>query len=59
MNLDEEFDADDNLRDIGEKIPNADDESDEEPEDVREVKFGTIDDENENFKEIEDDLEDM
>ncbi len=57
MNLDEDFDAGEILRDLGgEKIPNTDEDSDGEPEDVREAKFGTLDDDNEKFNEIADDL---
>jgi hypothetical protein len=53
MLLDEEFDADEILRDVDEKY------SDEEymDEDMRELNFGNIHDENANFSDMASDLD--
>lgn len=53
MLLDEEFDADEILRDVDEKF--ADDEFSEE--DMRELNFGNIHDENANFSDMASDLD--
>jgi hypothetical protein len=52
MNLEEQFDPDEVLRDIGDQALEED-----IPEDVREVSFGTLDDENANFKDFESDFD--
>ena len=54
MNLDEQFDADEVLRDVDEQI-HDDDFGDEE--DMRELNFGNIHDENANFSEMASDLD--
>ena len=53
MLLDEEFDADEILRDVDEKF------SDEDfmDEDMRELNFGNIHDENANFSDMASDLD--
>lgn len=53
MLLDEEFDADEILRDVDEKY--TDDEYSEE--DMRELNFGNIHDENANFSDMASDLD--
>jgi hypothetical protein len=53
MILEDQFDPDDILRDVGDK---AIDEEDT-PENVREVDFGTLDDQNANFDEMAGDLD--
>jgi hypothetical protein len=53
MLLDEEFDADEILRDVDEKY--SDDEFSEE--DMRELNFGNIHDENANFSDMASDLD--
>jgi len=53
MLLDEEFDADEILRDVDEKY--ADDEFSEE--DMRELNFGNLHDENANFSDMASDLD--
>jgi len=52
MILDEQFDADEILRDVDE----ADDDTDI-PEDMRELNFGTLHDENANFNDMASDLD--
>ena len=54
MILDEQFDADEVLRDVDEQI-NDDDVGDEE--DMRELNFGNIHDENANFSDLASDLD--
>ncbi len=54
MILDEQFDADEILRDVDERY--ADDDLGDE-EDMRELNFGTIHDENANFSDMASDLE--
>lgn len=49
MNLEEQFDPDEILRDIGDEAL----EGDDIPEDVREVNFNTRHDENANFRDLE------
>ncbi len=53
MLLDEEFDADEILRDVDEKF--ADDEYTDE--NMRELNFGNIHDENANFSDMASDLD--
>lgn len=53
MLLDEDFDADEILRDVDEKY--ADD--DYKDEDMRELNFGNIHDENANFNDMASDLD--
>jgi hypothetical protein len=55
MILEEEFDADEILRDVGEKTDDADDG--DVPEDIRELNFGTRHDHNANFNEMANDLD--
>jgi hypothetical protein len=52
--LDEQFDADEILRDVDERY--VDDESDMD-EDMRELNFGNIHDENANFSDMASDLD--
>lgn len=54
MILDEQFDADEILRDVDERY--VDDESDVE-DDMRELNFGNIHDENANFSDMASDLD--
>jgi len=54
MILDEQFDADEILRDVDERY--VDDSGDEE-DDMRELNFGTIHDENANFSDMASDLD--
>jgi hypothetical protein len=54
MILDEQFDADEILRDVDERYVD-DDEKDEE--DMRELNFGNIHDENANFSDMASDLD--
>jgi len=53
--LDEQFDADEILRDVDERY-HLDDEADNE-DDMRELNFGTIRDENANFSDMASDLD--
>lgn len=53
MILEDQFDPDEILRDVGDK---AIDEEDT-PENVREVAFGTLDDQNANFNDMASDLD--
>jgi hypothetical protein len=52
MVLDEQFDADEILRDVDDY-----DEDDGEPDDMRELNFGTLHDENANFNDMASDLD--
>jgi hypothetical protein len=52
--LDEQFDADEILRDVDER--NMDDDSGNE-DDMRELNFGNIHDENANFSDLASDLD--
>ena len=52
MILDEQFDADEILRDVDEI-----DADDNEAEDMRELNFGTLHDENANFSDMASDLD--
>jgi hypothetical protein len=52
--LDEQFDADEILRDVDERY--VDDESETE-EDMRELNFGNLHDENANFSDMASDLD--
>jgi hypothetical protein len=54
MILDEQFDADEILRDVDERYH---DDDDQEEEDMRELNFGTIHDENANFSDMASDLD--
>ena len=54
MILDEQFDADEILRDVDERYV---DEDMEEDEDMRELNFGTLHDENANFSDMASDLD--
>lgn len=54
MILDEQFDADEILRDVDERY--VDDESDVE-DDMRELNFGNLHDENANFSDMASDLD--
>ncbi len=54
MILDEQFDADEILRDVDERYL---DEDVEDEEDMRELNFGTIHDENANFSDMASDLD--
>ena len=54
MILDEQFDADEILRDVDERYH---DDDNEEEEDMRELNFGTIHDENANFSDMASDLD--
>jgi len=53
--LDEQFDADEILRDVDERY-HLDDEADSD-DDMRELNFGTIRDENANFSDMASDLD--
>jgi hypothetical protein len=55
MILEEDFDADDILRDVGDKYSDAD--FHDAPENVRELNFNSMQDHNANFSEIAGDLE--
>ncbi|HLV33081.1 MAG TPA: hypothetical protein VKY57_16050 [Chitinispirillaceae bacterium] len=55
MILDEQFDADEILRDVDERY-HLDDEADSD-DDMRELNFGTIRDENANFSDMASDLD--
>jgi hypothetical protein len=57
MRLEEDFDADEVLRDVGDKYSDAD--ADDSPENVRELNFGSIHDSNANFSDMADDLENL
>jgi hypothetical protein len=52
MILDEQFDADEILRDVDEI-----DADDDEADDMRELNFGTLHDENANFSDMASDLD--
>ena len=52
MILDEQFDADEILRDVDEI-----DDDDDEVDDMRELNFGTLHDENANFSDMASDLD--
>ncbi len=54
MILDEQFDADEILRDVDERY--VDEDSDAE-EDMRELNFGNLHDENANFSDMASDLD--
>jgi len=54
MILDEQFDADEILRDVDERYV---DEGIESEEDMRELNFGNMYDENANFSDMADDLD--
>ena len=54
MILDEQFDADEILRDVDEQFGEEEVEDDEE---MRELNFGTIHDENANFSDMASDLD--
>jgi hypothetical protein len=54
MILDEQFDADEILRDVDERYH---DDDDQEEEDMRELNFGTSHDENANFSDMASDLD--
>lgn len=54
MILDEQFDADEILRDVDERYV---DENVEQDEDMRELNFGTLHDENANFSDMASDLD--
>jgi len=54
MILDEQFDADEILRDVDERYV---DEGTEQDEDMRELNFGTLHDENANFSDMASDLD--
>lgn len=54
MILDEQFDADEILRDVDERYV---DEDMEDEEDMRELNFGNIHDENANFSDMASDLD--
>jgi cytochrome c-type biogenesis protein CcmE len=54
MVLDEQFDADEILRDVDERYV---DEDLEDEEDMRELNFGTLHDENANFSDMASDLD--
>jgi hypothetical protein len=54
MVLDEQFDADEILRDVDERYI---DEDLEDEEDMRELNFGTLHDENANFSDMASDLD--
>lgn len=57
MILEEDFDADDVLRDVGDKY--SDDDLQDAPENVRELNFGSTHDRNANFSDIASDLENL
>jgi hypothetical protein len=54
MVLDEQFDADEILRDVDERYI---DESADEDEEMRELNFGNVHDENANFSDMASDLD--
>lgn len=54
MILDEQFDADEILRDVDERY--VDEDSDED-DDMRELNFGNLHDENANFSDMASDLD--
>ena len=54
MILDEQFDADEILRDVDERYNDDDSQSDE---DLRELNFGNLHDENANFSDMASDLD--
>jgi hypothetical protein len=54
MILDEQFDADEILRDVDERYH---DDDDQDEDDMRELNFGTIRDENANFSDMASDLD--
>ncbi|MDR3011844.1 MAG: hypothetical protein LBU70_01365 [Chitinispirillales bacterium] len=56
MILDEQFDADEILRDADERYA-EDDEEEGEEEEMRELNFGTLRDENANFNDMASDLD--
>jgi hypothetical protein len=55
MILDEQFDADEILRDVDEMFD--EEVSEEEAEEMRELNFGTLHDENANFNDMASDLD--
>jgi cytochrome c-type biogenesis protein CcmE len=55
MVIEEHFDADEILRDVDERY--EDDEASELEEEMRELNFGTLHDENANFKDMAHDLD--
>jgi hypothetical protein len=55
MILDEQFDADEILRDVDEMFD--EEASEEEAEEMRELNFGTLHDENANFNDMASDLD--
>jgi len=58
MILDEQFDADEILRDADERYNEDDDEVlESEEEEMRELNFGTLHDENANFNDMASDLD--
>ena len=57
MILEEYFDADDVLRDVGEKYSDSD--LHDAPENVRELNFNSLYDNNANFNDIASDLENI
>jgi hypothetical protein len=57
MKIEEDFDADDVLRDVGDKYSDAD--LNDTPENVRELNFGSVRDSNANFSDMADDLENL
>jgi hypothetical protein len=57
MILEEYFDADDVLRDVGDKCSDAD--VHDAPENVRELNFSSLHDHNANFSDIAGDLENV
>jgi hypothetical protein len=54
MILDEQFDADEILRDVDERYVDEDSEAEE---DMRELNFGNLHDENANFSDMASDLD--
>ncbi len=54
MIIDEQFDADEILRDVDERFETLDEESDEE---MRELNFGNAHDENANYSDMASDLD--
>ncbi len=54
MIIDEQFDADEILRDVDERFETLDEESDEE---MRELNFGNEHDENANYSDMASDLD--
>ncbi len=54
MILDEQFDADEILRDVDERYV---DEHEDEDDDMRELNFGNLHDENANFSDMASDLD--